>query len=170
MCVGAGAVIGAVLSIAQAAVGFSEASRQADEQNAYYERNRAEAVRTMTDDYSNLQRRELQENEAQGQESFEKQIEAARTISTARTAAGEAGVTGLSVNALVQDLSAQRGRGTQAINRNYVMQVENLRSEMKNAENRAISRINSVRRASKPSAAPFILQGLGGALNAVASG
>lgn len=170
MCIAAMPLIGAVLSIAQAGAGFAAANQQANEQNAYYERNRQAALASMRDRYASLSYNTSQEREAASQKLFQKRIEALKAKSKAATAAGEGGVTGLSVDALLSDFEAQEGRNLEAIHTNYEIKKQHNVDEGVSTLHNTIGRINSVRQASKPSALPFVLQGLGGAIGAMGKG
>lgn len=167
MCMVAGAIIGAVLSVAQAAVGFAQAQQQADDQNAYYESNRRAAVVAGTDRYASINNQLLQKREAAAQEMMTKRIEAMKTRATAKVSAGEAGVTGLSVNALLDDLDRQHARQLAAIKKNYEWERANNEDELVATRNNTISRINSVRQARNPSPAAFAIQAAGGIVGAL---
>ena len=160
MCV---AAIPAALAIAQAGVAYLGARGEASATNAYYKQNRAAAIAAASDRYAALNNNTLQEREKASQELFEKQREALITRSTAAVAAGEGGVTGLSVDALMGDLLAQQGRQTFAIETNYEIKKQHNVDEGLATYHNTISRINSVRKAAKPSPIPYILQGIGGA-------
>ena len=166
MCLMAGAIIGAVLSVAQAAVGFAQQQQAADDQNAYFESNRRASVVAGTDRYASLNNQLLQKREAAAAEMFNKRIEAMKARSTAKVSAGEANVTGLSVNALMDDLDRQHARQLAAIKRNYEFDRNNTEDELVATRNNTISRINSVRQARGPSGAAFALQAAGGVLGA----
>lgn len=165
MCV---AALPAILGIAQAASGFAGASAEANAQNAYYEQNRVAAVAAAGDRYASLNNKTLQERQRATQELFQKQIEALQTRATATVSAGEAGVTGLSVDALEQDLLAQQGRQRAAIETNYEIERSYNQDEAVATYHNTISRINSVRQAARPSPIPFILQGAGAAFKGAA--
>lgn len=154
------------MSIAQAGVGFAAASQQANEQNAYYERNRQASLAAMRDRYASINNNTLQEREAASMELFEKNREALLQRAQAMTAAGEAGVTGLSVNALYRDQAGQQARRVASIMTNYNIKKQRNEDEAIATYHNTIGRINSVRQAASPSAAGFILQGIGGALGA----
>lgn len=159
--------LGLVLGIAQAAVGFAQAKQQADDQNAAYERNWKASLAAMRDDYDSVTLNTLQEREVASSKLIEKRIEAMKAKATASTAAGEGGVTGLSVDALVSDLEAQHARQAHAIVTNYEnKRLENMQRG-KQIKNQTISRINSVKQARNPSPLPFILQGIGSGLGAM---
>ena len=166
MCIAALPALGVIASIGQAVVGFAAASQAAAEQNAYYEANRRAAIQAANDRYAALAYQTLQEREKASQELMEKQIEAMKARATAAVSAGEAGVTGLSVDHLMGDLLAQQGRQFQAIKTNYEIRKQYNADEAVAYYHQTISRINSVRRASKPSPLPYIFQGLGGAVGA----
>jgi len=164
MCIAALPLLGAIVSVAQGVAGFAAASQQASEQNAYYEANRQAALAAYRDKTASINNNTLQEREAASQKLFQKKTEALVARSKAAASAGEAGVTGLSVAALTNDFSAQEGRSIQAIQTNFEIQKQKNMDEGDAAYHNTIGRINSVRQASKPSALPFILQGIGGAL------
>jgi len=154
MCI---AAVPAALAIAQAGVSYLGARGEASATNAYYNQNRVAAVAAANDRYAALGNNTLQEREAASQELFEKQIEAMKARATATASAGESGVTGLSVDALMGDLLAQQGRQTQAIETNFANKRQRNYEEGIATHHNTISRINSVRRAARPSPIPFIL-------------
>jgi hypothetical protein len=166
MCIAAAPILGAVLSIAQAGAGYAAASKQAKEQNAYFEQNRQASLAAMRDRYASIGNNTLQQREAATMDLMEKQREALIARSKAYAAAGEGGVTGLSVNALWNDYKAQEARRAAAVLTNYNIKKQANEDEGISTFHNTISRINSVRQASKPSAAGFILQGIGGAAGA----
>jgi hypothetical protein len=165
MCI---AALPAILSIAQGVAGFAAASAEASAQNAYYNQNRVNALAAARDRYASLANNTLQEREKASQELFEKQTEALKTRATAAASAGEAGVTGLSVDALMGDLLAQQGRQRQAIETNYQIKRQYNYDEAVATHHNTISRINSVRTAAKPSPIPYLLSGIGGAFKGAA--
>jgi hypothetical protein len=164
------AVLGAVVSLAQGAAGFASAQQQADSQNDYYMENARAAQAATRNQYENIQIRQMQEKEASDQKAQENSVAALEKRGQAQVSAGEAGVSGLSVDALVGNLFQQEGRNWMAINTNLQMTDQNLRTEMDNAKAGGQSRINSVRTADNPSPLPFILQGVSGALGAFSKG
>lgn len=158
--------LGIIAGIGQAVAGFAAANQQANEQNAYYEQNRVAAVAAANDRYAALANNTLQHRESASADLMQKRIDALKAKATARTAAGEGGVTGLSVDALLGDLQAQHDRQAESIRINYDIKKGQNQDEAISTYHNTISRINSVRRASKPSPLPFIFQGL----SAVAGG
>lgn len=166
MCIAALPILGAVLSIAQGVAGYAAAKQQADEQNAYYERNRQAALAAGRDRYASITNNTLQEREAASQQLLEKRIEAIQKRATATVAAGDKGTTGLSVAALLSDVAAQHARQADAIAINYENKKERNMDEGVATLHNTIGRINSVRQAANPSPLPYIIGGMSGALNA----
>jgi hypothetical protein len=158
MCI---AAVPALLAIGQAAAGLAGATAEAGAQNAYYNQNRAASIAATNDRYASLNNKTLQERAAASAELLEKQTEALKARATATVSAGEAGVTGLSVDALQNDFLAQQGRQRQAIEINYETQRAANEDEGRVAFANNVSRINSVRTASRPSPIPYLLQAAG---------
>lgn len=156
------AVLPGVLSIAQAGAGFASASQAASAQNAYFESNRKAAIVAANDRYASINNRASQETAAASQELFQKQIDAMKTRATASVAGGEAGVNGVSVDALMGDLLAQQGRQMQAVQTNWEFQNAHDHDEMQATYDNTVQRINSVRQAASPSLLPYIIQGAAG--------
>lgn len=159
------AVLPAVLSIAQAGVGYAAAGQAANTQNAYFESNRKAAIVAANDRYASINNRASQENAAASQELFQKQIDAMKTRATAAVAGGESGVNGVSVDALMGDLLAQQGRQMQAVQTNWEYQNAHDRDEMQATYDNTQQRINSVRQAAQPSLLPYIIQGAAGVVS-----
>jgi hypothetical protein len=161
MCV---AALPAALAIAQAAVSYVGATQEANATNALYDQNKAAAVAAANDRYAALNNKTLQEREAASQELFQKQIDALKARATATVSAGESGVTGLSVDALMGDMLAQQARQTQAIQTNYDIQRQYNADEGVATYHNTVARINSARQAARPSPIPYLLQGIGNAI------
>lgn len=166
MCVAALPAIGAALSIASSAVGYMGAAQQAKQQNEYYSQNAQAANIAAGDQYNQLAYRNLQQRDAAGRDLTQMGIEGLKARGTAYAAAGEAGVTGLSVDALVGDYFAAEGRQKEARQAQASMDQAATYAEMDSVKANTQGRINSVQRASSPSPLPFLISGLSGAVNA----
>lgn len=158
------------LSIVQAGAGYSASVQQANAQNAAWEQNRVNAVKAQEDQYASLASQNRQQRESASQNLQQKQVDALKAQATARVAGGESGVAGLSTNALLGDYAGQFGRQADAIDTNYEYQRDHTADELVATRNQTISRINSMQRAGKVSAAPFVFQALGGVLGAATTG
>jgi hypothetical protein len=162
MCIGIG--LGAVLSIAQAAVGFAGAMQQYNAQKDYQEQNRQSAIAAANDRYAALQRKSDQEKKSASEQLLEKRIEFVKKAATAALGAADGGVTGLSVDAIQQDFAGQQGRREAAIATNFETKQQYYGEEMISAWHQAVARINSVPTPVRPNPLAFVLQGLGGAI------
>jgi hypothetical protein len=148
MCV---ALISVVAAVASSLVGYAGQMANYKAQKQYYEENSKAAQVAATNRYASIQNRMLQERDASAQKLGESSLEGLKARSTARAAAADAGVSGLSVDALLQDLSAQEGRYEASVATNYQMNQQYLRGEMEATQDNAIARINSVPYPTKPS-------------------
>lgn len=72
-------------------------------------------------------------------------LAARRAQATARVSAGEAGLSGLSVDSLLRDLAGQAGYDNATATENYLRQDANINFRRENAQNEAVSAVNSVR-------------------------
>lgn len=72
-------------------------------------------------------------------------LAARRAQATARVSAGEAGLSGLSVGALLRDLAGQAGYDNATATENYLRRDSNINFRRENAQNEAVSAVNSVR-------------------------
>lgn len=168
MCIGIiGGILSAGLSIMGAAAQAQAANDAAAAQNAYYMQNAAEAQRAARDSYVSQNIRLHQEKEAADQKTFEASVEALKKRGTVYNTAGEAGVSGLSVDALVGDIFAQEGRRQMSIDTQYKANRQDVLSQMDETRARAQARINSVQRSSGSSGASYMIQGLSGAVGAI---
>jgi hypothetical protein len=163
-------ILSAGLSIMGAAAEYQAANDAADQQNQYYLDNAKAAQTAAANTYAFQQYRILQEKEAAEQDAFEIQVGGLKKRGTAYTSSGEAGISGLSVDALIGDLFAQEGRQQMSNATQYQMDRNKIVAEMEGTRAQAEARINSVRRANYPSAASYIIKGLSGATKAFGGG
>lgn len=168
MCIGAVgmAVAQFALSAASTVAGFMGQQQQYEAQQQYYKNNREAANKAAVNTYASNQNRALQERAAASQQLQQLNTDAMRGRATAEVAAGEAGVTGLSVDALVADYYGQQGRYERTLDNNYQMNADYLRGEMDATQAQAEGRINSVQQGQKPSFADAAIRILGGGLEA----
>ncbi|MGW8177184.1 MAG: virion core protein, T7 gp14 family [bacterium] len=164
MCIGIG--LGAVLSIAQAGVGFIGAMAQYQAQKDYQEQVRLNAIAAANDKYAALQRKSDQEKRSSSEKLFEKRLEGIRKRAQVAQRAVDGGVSGLSVAALEQDFAGQQARREAAINTNFETKKQYYAEELISTYHQAVARINSAPRPVAPNPLAFALQGLGGALKA----
>ena len=152
-------MVGAVQSVSQ----YGAAKQQAAAQDAYYDANKANADRSAAYEYHQNQLRKQQEQDAAGTKSFDNMLETRAKVAHAEVGAGEAGVTGLSVDSLINDIFGAGGRTNDRIAQNKEMTLAQLNAEDQGIAARQTDRINSVRRGVQPS-------GLALGLNIASSG
>ena len=139
-----------VLSAASAAAGVYGQQQQAKAQNAY---NDQQAKNTMEAYRANLAQTNLmqsQEHAAATQKINENNRAAEAAKATALVSAGESGISGLSVDALLANLSGEQARYNESVNQNYEnasMAIDNQRT---NAQVNAASQINSLKTPQSP--------------------
>ncbi len=145
----------AAASFAMTAMGSmsanSEAQDQADAVNAAHEQNRVNALASMRNDYNQLSQRQGQERDAAGLEATKRKAQERSELSTARVGAGEAGISGLSVEGIMRDISSLSLKDTDAINQGADWKVDQLAAEMAGVRTSTKSRIDSQATASGPS-------------------
>lgn len=168
MCVGAVglAVAQFAMSAASSVMGFQAQKQEYETQQQVYENNRIAANKAAVNTMASTQNRILQEQAAASDEAQKLNIESAKGRATAAVVAGEAGVAGLSVDALIADYYGQQGRFERTLDNNLQMQTSYLRGEMDAATAQAEGRINSVDQGTPPSFADAALRVLGGGLEA----
>lgn len=152
-----------VASVGSAVSGYEGAKAQATMQNRMYEQNKLNAYSALRTDYQATQQRQMQEIEAASQQIEQRRLESLQQQATANVAAGEAGVSGFSVERVLRDIGAKASRDISTIEQNRDWGLSQLQNEMRGQRDRAVSRIFSVPKAMKPSALPYIFQGMGGA-------
>lgn len=144
-------MLGFAVGAAQQAVGYAGQVSAANEQNRMYAENAARANQNAKDQMFQTQQRMLQEQAAAANEKIDVQREARAAKATAFTAAGESGVSGLSVDALLSEFDGRAAEYEDRVDQNTEWTMNQLNNEMKGIRSNAEDRINSVQRAAKPS-------------------
>lgn len=151
MCVDPISMIGFTIGAAQQVFSYAGQVDAANEQNRMYAENAARANRNAQDQMFQTQQRMLQEQASAENEKFDLQREAREAKATAYAAAGESGVSGLSVDALLAEFDGRAAEGKDRIDQNTEWTMNQLNNEIKGIRSNAEDRINSIQRASKPS-------------------
>lgn len=144
-------MIGLAVGIAQSVASFS--AQQADYQakSAAWTQNVINSQAAARDEQRQLQIRGMQEQEATAQKVKENSLEMAEKRSAAEVAAISAGSSGLSLDNLLADLSAQGFRNKTVLETNQKMKVAQLTEELKGSVTKMQNRINSMERPTAPS-------------------
>lgn len=157
------------VSAASSVAGFAQQSQQADQQHQLYEENRRNAIQAFQDKQVATNNRMVQEQEAAAGTKFDASLKANAAKATAITAAGESGVSGLSIEGLLGDFSARTDRFNDRVDNNLDWTLAQLQSEKKGQAATTANQINSVRDADKPSFLDAGLRIAGAGLNSYAS-
>jgi len=160
MCDPATAIAAASFAIGtgSAVAGYSAQKAQGEQQEIYTSRVASASQEAAVRDYANQSLRIQQESDAAINEKEENQIAATKARGRAITAAGESHVSGLSVDALLQDFYGQEGRFNSAVDRNFQISSDYARAEMDSTQAQAQGRINAVDPVIKPSFADAALR------------
>ncbi|MBD9558450.1 hypothetical protein [Ensifer sp. ENS03] len=144
-------MIGLAVSAATAGVSHVADIASAKEQNQLYRENAKRANENARQQMFDTQQRMIQEQEAGAAEKIDTMREAREARATAEAAAGEANVSGLSVEALMREFSGREASFNDRVDQNTDWSLRQLNNEMKGIRANAEDRINSVQRAAKPS-------------------
>lgn len=145
MCGPAIPLIGLAITAASTAYSVDAQQKQAKAQD---QSNQVQFQNSMTAYRSNLASIEVQRNQMQedATEKVNRNNAAGRAATAqARVAAGEAGVSGLSVDALLRDLAGEAAYDNTNVEENYLRNNVALNAKRENAYNMTASEINSLR-------------------------
>lgn len=147
MAVGAGATaIYAIVAAVIAASASVYASKSAsDNANAAFEANQNNAIRSALDQYDALGANANQQRQAAGQESFKNAEAAARARATASTAADASGISGLSVDQVLNEIDMQEGQNQSNIQQNLAFAQDQQQRQGAGINAQETDRINSVK-------------------------
>jgi hypothetical protein len=156
-------MMAAALGALQTGMEFIGAQQQAKQQNAMVRQNQRAANENLVREYADVQTRQIQEEDAAAAQKQDLSREARAARATTMAAAGEAGVSGLSVDALLADVYGKEATAKDRISQNTGFTTANLTREMDGLKAKAKDRINSMPWASGPSpfAAALKIGGIG---------
>lgn len=146
-------MIGMALSAVSTVTEMVGAQQQAEQHNAMVRQNQEAAQENLRREYTAMQTRQIQEEEAAAVQKQDVAKEARAARATAMVSAGESGVSGLSVDALLADIYGKEATAKDRISQNTGFTTQNLTAEMDGLKAKAQDRINSMPWANGPS--PF---------------
>ena len=138
------------LSIASTVGGVYGQQQQAKAQQAYNDQQAKNAMEAYKANLEQTNMMQSQEHAAATQKINENNRAAEAAKATALVSAGESGISGLSVDALLANLSGDQARYNESVNQNYEnasMAIDNQRT---NAQVNAASQINSLKTPQAP--------------------
>ncbi len=116
--------------------------------------------------YDQLMAMADQEQASAEQQIRENDTEALKATERAKAAAGESGVSGLSVDALLADMYGKQARFTDNVNQNLENSQQQIAFEIDNADRGYRSTVSSLPTIEKPNYAGYALQAGSGVFNA----
>lgn len=159
-------VIMATLMVAQGVAQYQEGVAQAQQQQSRFDANRLAANEARDLKVQTLNQRAIQEAEAASEEKMRLGIAALEGEGAALVAQGESGLSGNSMDLLLQDYEAQKLRGVTTINRNLENVEKQIALEKRGASAEAQNRTNSLQQGVMPN---FLAAAVGTAANATSA-
>ncbi len=156
----------AVLTVASGVAEYQEGVAQAQQQQSRFDANRLAANEARDLKVQTLNQRAIQEAEAASEEKMRLGIAALEGEGAALVAQGESGLSGNSMDLLLQDYEAQKLRGVTTINRNLENVEKQIALEKRGASAEAQNRTNSLQQGVMPN---FLAAAVGTAAKATAS-
>lgn len=138
----------AITAVGTAASISQQQSQARSTANAQNEFNRQQEKNALTARNQNLSALEAERAAALGdtrEQINQNQIALRKAQATARVSAGEAGVSGLSVDALLRDLGGQAGYDNATATENYLRQNADINARRENAQIGAVNSVTSIR-------------------------
>lgn len=153
-----------VLALSSFAIKTAGAIGSAAAQNQNYEKNKTAAIGAETSSVNDINLRETQEQQAAGQQLEAAQRQTRTALSSARVSSGEAGVSGVSVDALLTDIGAKESVYSEDVKLNAKMTQDQLERQKLGIYAQTQDRINGQTKAN-----PFAtgLNIAGGAIGAL---
>jgi hypothetical protein len=138
-----------MLTIGKSVVGFMEAKRAADEQNALHQRNWQASAQARDIQIQGLNRRAIQEAEAAAGQQFELQIAALQEAESRKV--NESGFVGQTEALKIADVEARKLRASDVIDYNVNATLEQIEDQKLGVNAQMLNRINSVPQGQQPS-------------------
>lgn len=156
-------LIAATLGVAQTGMSYIGQQQAAKAQNEMVRQNQKAANANLVREYADVQTRQIQEEDAAAVQKQDISREARAARATTMAAAGEAGVSGLSIDALLADVYGKEATAKDRVSQNTGFTTQNLTREMDGLKAKAQDRINSMPWATGPSplAAALKIGGIG---------
>ncbi|WP_404292410.1 hypothetical protein ACD578_08940 [Microvirga sp. RSM25] len=123
----------------------------AEDQNDLHERNRLAALQSFEDSQRAVNERISQEREKAALEKWDTALESRSAKATSDVAAGEAGISGITIDALARDFSSREQRFNSRVDKNTDWTVADLQAQKTGQAAQTLDRINAQPKARKPS-------------------
>jgi carbamoylphosphate synthase small subunit len=142
--------VAAALTIASTAASVAAQAQAAHAQNAANARQAQNAITAQNANLAQVNLEQTQQADATQQKLQQNDLAARSAVATARTAAGENGVGGLSVDALIADIGTKQNTYETSVRSNYENTIGALDNQRSNIYASAQSTINGLRSPAMP--------------------
>lgn len=140
----------AIASVASTVASVSAQSQAASAQSAANQRQYENTIRARNANINQTNVMQQQEREAASQKLEQNNMAARAAKSTATVSAGENGISGLSVDALLADLGTKQGRYNSSVQTNFDNSTMAIANQRENIDINAASQINSLKTPAMP--------------------
>lgn len=145
------AIASFALAGTQTVAQYQQARGEAKVQTALHNMNQRQALKDMQQQMADLGARQLQEQQAAAEETFDRRRQALIEASSATARIGESGASGLTMSALMQSVYGQAGRDITRMNTNREWNLQQIEREKQGVRSQAISRMNGTTPGTGPS-------------------
>lgn len=140
----------AIASVASTVASVSAQSQAADAQSAANQRQYENTMRARAANLNQTNLMQQQEREGSMQKLEQNNLAARAAQATATVSAGESGISGLSVDALMSDLGTKQNRFNSSVVTNYDNSSMAIANQRENVDINAASQINSLKTPAMP--------------------
>lgn len=158
--------LSAGLTAAQAGLGFLAQQQAAQAQADANAATAQSAANAFALQQQQTQEQLQQQRQGANQEGVQRQKEFLTALGRVQASAGEAGISGVSLDAVIDNYNRQLNEAESVINFNFDVQQQNAQNQLKSARAGAQGRINSLQDPIGPSIFTPLAQTFGGVLNA----
>jgi len=169
MCAPVLGIIGMVASVGSSLAQGAAAQADYEARSEQWRQNYVNALAAARDEQNQLTNRQLQEQSAYVQKRHLSLVEQAEKQSEAEVSAASAGVSGISVENLVQDIGRKAATNRAIAEQNWIMTANQLQAEKRATVTTAQNRINSVARPTSPSMGAYLLGAVGSGVKSFAT-
>lgn len=139
-----------LITAGTALTGLAQQDQAVSAQNQFNDQQRQNTIHAMNENLSQIELAKQQATTQAGQKQFENTIAMQKAQSTARTTAGENGVAGLSVDALLSEIEASGLRYNDSVSANLKDSIDNLNTQRTSASRNAASQVNQLKAPQAP--------------------
>lgn len=132
------------MGVMQAGVSMAAASAEADARNEQWKQNQINALAAARDQQRQITTRQIQEQNATTTKTHASQIDEASLRSNAEVSAADAGLSGVSADAILREIGNRAAQNRTNAFENYRMTAEQLQAEKDATVTQAKSRIDSI--------------------------